>query len=309
MSICNPSRRTILKGLLTTAAATAIPSWPLSAQDNGPKTRAVPSTGDSLPLIGLGSWITFNVGDDSELLEQCVDVMAAFFDAGGRMIDSSPMYGSSQATIGYGLDKLDAHDRVFSADKLWTSNPDEGRDQIDASRSDWGISRFDLLQVHNLRAWRENLETLLTMKDDGELRYVGITTSHGRRHDEFETIMRDYPLDFVQLTYNPIDRAAEQRLLPLAREREIGVIVNRPFQQGRLIDRLEDHALPDWASDVEAETWAQLILKFIISHPDVTCAIPATTQVAHVRENMAAASSPLPDDDMRQRIAETIGEL
>ncbi|WP_201745051.1 aldo/keto reductase [Aidingimonas lacisalsi] len=310
MPTFNPmSRRQVLQGLLMATAASALPPWQVLAQHNGPKTRVIPSTGDTVPLVGLGSWITFNVGDDPELLEQCADVMAAFFESGGRMIDSSPMYGSSQATIGYGLDKLDAYERVFSADKLWTSSPDEGRDQIEASRSDWGVSRFDLLQVHNLRAWRENLETLLTMKDDGELRYVGITTSHGRRHDEFETIMRDYPLDFVQLTYNPVDREAEQRLLPLAREREIGVIVNRPFQQGRLIDRLGDHDLPDWASEVGAETWAQLILKFIISHPDVTCAIPATTQVEHVRENMAAASSPLPDDDMRQRIAETIGEL
>lgn len=303
------SRRTVLRGMLLTAAATALPSLDALAQEGESGTRPIPSTGERLPRVGLGSWITFNVGDDPVLRDECAAVMEAFFEAGGRLIDSSPMYGSSQPTIGYGLDRLGATDRVFSADKVWTSSVGSGPEQIEESRAAWGVPRFDLLQVHNLRAWEGHLATLFEMKDAGEVSYVGITTSHGRRHDQVEAIMRDHPLDFVQLTYNVVDREAEERLLPLARERGIGIIVNRPFQQGRLTERLESETLPAWAAEIDAETWAQFILKYIISHPAVTCAIPATTRVDHVRENMAAAGSPLPDDAMRRRMAAYVREL
>jgi diketogulonate reductase-like aldo/keto reductase len=262
-----------------------------------------------MPLVGLGSWITFNVGDDPVLLEECTAVMEAFFAGGGRLIDSSPMYGSSQATIGHGLSKLDAIDRVYAADKIWTSSPDEGPSQIEGSRSHWGVPRFDLLQVHNLVAWEANLETLQGMREAGDVRHIGISTSHGRRHDTIEHIMREAPIDFVQLTYNIVDREAEQRLLPLAREKGIGVIANRPFQQKRLIRRLEGKPLPEWAGEIDAGNWAQFILKFIISHPEVTCAIPATTQVVHVRENLAAAREPLPDADLRRRMADYVQTL
>ncbi|EPC03106.1 hypothetical protein L861_22615 [Litchfieldella anticariensis FP35 = DSM 16096] len=303
------SRRTVLQGMLLTAAATALPSLDALAQEQKPGTRPIPSTGERLPAVGLGSWITFNVGNDPVLLKECTAVMEHFFQEGGRMIDSSPMYGSSQATIGHGLSQLGAIDQVFSTDKIWTSDADDGQAQSEESRAEWGVPRFDLLQVHNLVAWEAHLKTLFEMKEAGEVRYVGITTSHGRRHDSFERIMRNEPLDFVQLTYNVVDREAEERLLPLARERGIGVIVNRPFQQGRLTERLASEPLPAWATEVGADSWAQFILKFIISHPAVTCAIPATTRVDHVRENMAAAGEPLPDDAMRQRMAAYVREL
>ncbi|MFP4264147.1 MAG: aldo/keto reductase [Halomonas sp.] len=303
------TRRRVLQGLLGTAAAAALPATPTLAESSRILTREVPGTGESLPRVGLGSWITFNVGDDPALLEACTAVMKAFFAAGGRLIDSSPMYGSSQATIGHGLERLDAVDRVYAADKVWTSSPEEGPDQIEASRRDWGVPRFELLQVHNLVAWEAHLETLLAMREAGEARRVGITTSHGRRHEGVEHIMREAPLDFVQLTYNIVDREAEQRLLPLAREKGIGVIANRPFQQKRLIRRLEGKPLPDWAGEIDATTWAQFILKFIISHPDVTCAIPATTRVEHVRENLAAARAPLPDAELRRRMADHVRSL
>ncbi|MBS9403259.1 aldo/keto reductase [Halomonas sp. TRM85114] len=303
------SRRRLLKGLLGTAAAAALPPLDTLAETPRTLTREVPGNDESLPLVGLGSWITFNVGDDPALLESCTGVMAAFFAAGGRLIDSSPMYGSSQATIGHGLSQLGAVDRVYAADKIWTSSPDDGPAQVEASRSHWGVPRFDLLQVHNLVAWEANLDTLLAMKEAGEVRRVGITTSHGRRHENVERIMREAPLDFVQLTYNIVDREAEQRLLPLAREKGLGVIANRPFQQKRLIRRLEDKPLPEWAGKIDAGTWAQFILKFIISHPDVTCAIPATTQVEHVRENLAAAREPLPDADLRRHMADYVQSL
>jgi diketogulonate reductase-like aldo/keto reductase len=227
--------------------------------------------------------------------------MGAFFAAGGRMIDSSPMYGSSQAVIGYALHKLGRPAALFSADKVWTSSA--GRAQIEQSREYWGVRRFDLLQVHNLLAWEDHLPMLLSMKADGRVRYVGITTSEGRRHDEIEKIMASRPIDFVQLSYNIVDREAEGRLLPLAQDRGIAVIANRPFQQGALIRSLGRHPLPSWAGEIGAASWPEFILKYIVSHPAITCAIPATGQVAHVKENMAAASGSLPDAAMRRRMA------
>ncbi|WFM70740.1 aldo/keto reductase [Halomonas sp. CKK8] len=303
------SRRRLLRGLLATAAITALPSAGGLARAAEPLTRELLGTGEALPRVGLGSWITFNVGDDPVLLEECTAVMAAFFAAGGRLIDSSPMYGSSQATIGHALERLEAVDRVYAADKVWTSSPAEGPAQIATSRQAWGVPRFDLLQVHNLLGWEGHLETLQAMKAAGEVRHLGITTSHGRRHEELERIMRHAPLDSVQLTYNIVDREAESRLLPLARERGIGVIANRPFQRKRLIRRLAGKPLPPWAAEIGATTWAQFILKFIISHPAITCAIPATTRVDHVRENLAAAREPLPDDAMRRRMADHVRGL
>lgn len=297
-------RRAVLAGLAAGAAAAALPA---AAQD-APLAKPIPSSGERIPAVGLGTWITFNVGDDAGLRDECAGVMQAFFAGGGRMIDSSPMYGSSQAVVGYGLKKLGGPKTLFSAEKVWTSAAD-GRAQIAATKTLWGVPRFDLLQVHNLLAWEAHLDTLAAMKERGEVRYVGITTSEGRRHGEFERIMASRPLDFVQLTYNPLDRDVESRLLPLARERGIAVIVNRPFQQGSLTQALEGEALPGFAAELGAKTWAQLILKFIVAHPAVACAIPATTSVAHVKENLAAARGPMPDEATRQRIAAHIADL
>ncbi len=260
-----------------------------------------------LPVVGLGSWITFNVGDDPVARDACAEVMRNFVDAGGRIIDSSPMYGSSQEVIGYGLRKAGLAERVFAADKVWTSSS-RGREQIEQSRRNWQLKRFDLLQVHNLLDWQEHLPTLFAMKAAGEVRYVGITTSEGRRHREVEQLMRGHPLDFVQVTYNPVDREAEERVLPLARERRIAVIVNRPFREGSLVRALARQPLPPWAAEIGCTSWAQIVLKFIVSHPAVTCAIPATTRVDHVRENMNAAHGSLPDAAMRQRIVAAVGQ-
>jgi diketogulonate reductase-like aldo/keto reductase len=302
------SRRSILQGALATAAAVLLPRE-VDAQAGAPATKPVPSTGEPLPVVGLGSWITFNVGNDPKLKDECTAVMAAFFGAGGRMIDSSPMYGSSQPTIGYGLKKLGYPPSLFSAEKVWISSPASGPDQIERSRAHWGVARFDLLQVHNLLSWKPHLQTLLAMKAEGRVRYVGITTSEGRRHDEIERIMASQPIDFVQVTYNVLDREVEARILPLARDRGIAVIANRPFREGHLIRQLAKHPLPPWASETGASTWAQFILKFIVSHPAVTCAIPATTRVDHVRENMAAASGILADEALRRRMVDYVRQL
>ena len=265
-------------------------------------TRRIPATGEPMPVIGLGSWITFNVGDDPVARDACAEGMRAFFAAGGRMIDSSPMYGSSQEVIGHGLDRLGDPEGVFSADKVWTRRGSSGPDQIEESRRRWGVPRLDLVQVHNLVAWEAHLETLLAMKAGGRLRYVGITTSHGRRHGEFERIMRDRPLDFVQITYNVLDREVEDRMLPLAAERGLAVIVYRPVRQGPLVRDLKRHPLPAWAAEFDCADWAQFLLKFIVAHPAVTCAIPAPTRVEHVRENMGAAYGRLPDGATRARM-------
>jgi len=253
------TRRAMIGTLVASAAAAAL--RPLSAlARSAPITRPIPSSGERLPVVGLGTWITFNVGDEAELRDECAAVIRAFFREGGRVIDSSPMYGSSQPVVGYGLEKLGRPPGLFSADKVWISSGSSGPGQIEESRAHWGVRRFDLLQVHNLLAWEEHLPTLLAMKEEGRLRYVGITTSEGRRHDEVERIMAAQPLDFVQVTYNALDREVEDRILPLAQDRGIAVIVNRPFRQGALIRDVERHRLPPWASEIGAANWAQLLL-------------------------------------------------
>lgn len=292
------------------ASAAAVMLRPLTSLARAtPVTKPIPSSGEQLPVVGLGSWITFNVGDDPELRDECAAVIRAFFREGGRLIDSSPMYGSSQAVIGYGLARLGRPPTLFSAEKVWISSGSRGPVQIEESRALWGVPRFDLLQVHNLLAWEDHLSTLFAMKAEGQVRYVGITTSEGRRHDEVENIMAGRPIDFVQVTYNILDRDVEERILPLAQERRIAVIANRPFRQGALIRQLERHRLPAWASGVGAATWAQFILKFIASHPAITCVIPATSRVAHVVENMSAATGPLPDAGLRRRMAAYVESL
>jgi diketogulonate reductase-like aldo/keto reductase len=299
------NRRSLVGAL---AAASLVPTL-ARAQTNAVLTRPIKSTGETLPLVGLGSWITFNVGDDRQARDACAGVMRAFFAAGGRMIDSSPMYGSSQSVIGYGLKVAGNASRVFATDKVWISGGRNGPPQIEESRRHWGVQRFDLLQVHNLLSWEEHLPTLFAMKRQGKLRYVGVTTSHGRRHDELERIMRSQPIDFIQVTYNVASREVESRILPLAAERGIGVIVNRPFEGGDLIDALAGRPLPAWAGEIGAKSWAQILLKFIVSHPAISCPIPATTRVDHVRENMAAARAPLPDKAMRARILSATSDL
>jgi diketogulonate reductase-like aldo/keto reductase len=303
------SRRSLLHSFAATAGAAVLCPRLASSEQRAILTRPIPSSGEAMPVVGLGSWITFNVGDDPVARDACADVMRAFFENGGRMIDSSPMYGSSQKVIGYGLGKLRQPESLFSAEKVWISTGSRGPSQIEASRRYWGVPRFDLLQVHNLLSWEEHLKTLLAMKAAGQVRYVGITTSEGRRHRDFEQIMRTQPLDFVQVTYNILDREVEDRILPLARDRGIAVIVNRPFREGELTKKLQRHPLPGWAADMDCTSWAQIILKFIVSHPAVTCAIPATTRIDHVKENLGAAHGRLPDAAMRKRMVAHVEKL
>ena len=302
-------RRMLLASLASISAYVALPFSIGRAAPLPLITRPIPKTGEQLPVIGMGSSVTFNVGDDPELRDDRTDVLRSFFDAGGGLIDSSPMYGSSEEVIGYGLKRLGPQKKSFSATKVWTQRGAAGPAQMKNSRKLWNVDRFDLLQIHNLVSWQDHLETLLEMKERDKLRYIGVTTSHGRRHSDLIEIMKTQPIDFVQFTYNLLDRRAERDLLPLARERKIAVIINRPFRRGAMFDRFAHHPLPSWASEFDCSNWAQFFLKFIISHPSVICAIPATTRIDHMRENMGAARGRLQSPAQRTRMIQYVAEL
>lgn len=302
------SRRRFLQAM--SIGLTGIVSLKLLQAEKGMfLTKSIPASNERIPVIGLGSSRTFNVGNDPIALNNVAEVMRHFFNAGGKLIDSSPMYGSSQPAIGYGLNKLSKINAIFSADKVWTWEHQEGIAQMEQSRKYWKVNTLDLIQIHNLVAWEEHIKTLTTLKQQGKIRYVGVTTSHGRRHSELEEMMKTQPLDFVQFSYNILDREVEQRLLPLAKKRGIAVITNRPFQRGDLIDELIGKPLPIWAKSIGCNTWSQFLLKFVVSHPAVTCAIPATSQVEHVKENMLAGVGILPDNKMRTRMIEYVEKI
>ena len=303
------TRRSFLGAALGGLAALPLSGVLRTAGAGAAITRAIPASGERLPVVGMGSWITFNVGADEGLRAQRSQVLRAFFQAGGGLVDSSPMYGSSEAVIGHGLKVTGQPSSLFSATKVWTWGQAAGVEEMEESRRLWGVERFDLLQIHNLLSWESHLETLRAMKAAGRVRYIGITTSHGRRHGDFEAVMRQEDIDFVQFTYNIADRAAERRLLPLAAERGLAVIVNRPFRRGALFDRVAGRPLPDWAAEIDCANWAQVFLKFIVSHPAVTCAIPATSRVDHMGENMGALHGRLPDPDLRRRMAAAFDAL
>lgn len=272
-------------------------------------SRVIYSSGEKIPAIGMGTWLTFDVEDDEVERKQRVAVLKTFFQNGGSLIDSSPMYGSSQEVIGYCLSKLTTDYKLFSATKVWTIGRASGRRQIQTAESLWRVPKFDLMQVHNLLQWQVHLQTLQALKKQGRIRYIGITTSHGRRHAELQKIMRNEKIDFVQFTYNILDTEAERYLLPLAKERGIAVIVNRPFQGGSLFSHVANQKLPSMAKDIQCENWAQFFLKFIISHPAVTCAIPATSRVDHMLENMGALSGPLPNARQRQTMHKIVSSF
>lgn len=311
-SSLTPSRRTLLRGFASTGALTAashfVPGFAL-AQPAPLLKHAIPASGEQVPAVGMGSWITFNVGPIAKLRDARVKVLQAFFDHGGGMVDSSPMYGSSEEVIGYCLERIDNDQALFAATKVWTLSKARGIGQMETSEKLWGVKPFNLLQIHNLLDWEAHMETLKSWKAAGRVRYVGITTSHGRRHEELAMLMKSQPLDFVQFTYNMADREAEKRLLPLAADQGLGVIINRPFRRGALFDLVEGHALPEWASEFDCANWAQFFLKFIVSHPAVTCAIPATSRVDHMVENMGALKGRLPDAKMRRRMVACVEAL
>jgi diketogulonate reductase-like aldo/keto reductase len=303
------TRRRFLQAGATAAALAPLLPTRLAAAQQAAIKKAIPSSGERISAIGVGTSRTFNVDVASAVQSPLLDVMRAFFDNGGQLIDSSPMYGNAEAVTGALLAELDNTAGLFTATKVWTWGKQEGIDQMRRSMRLLGVERIDLMQIHNLRDWQVQLETLRQWKAEGLVRYIGITTSHGRYHDELEDILQQQPLDFVQFSYNIENRSAEERLLPIAHDRGIATLINRPYQRGSLFRRVKGKQLPDWAAEFDCASWGQFFLKFVASHPDVTCVIPATSKVKHMVDNMAAGHGRLPDAAMRERMAQYMASL
>ena len=272
--------------------------------------RPIPSTGEALPVIGCGTWIGFDRQPGSAEYQRLAGVLQALFDAGGTMIDSSPMYGRSEQTTGELLaaTAMPAGRRPFLATKVWTRGREAGIAQMNRSLELLGSPRIDLMQVHNLVDWRTQLATLRDWKAQGRVRYVGITHYTASAFGEVEAVLRAEKPDFLQINYSIDDREVEKRLLPLAAERGVAVIVNQPFGGGGLLRRLRDRPLPGWASEIGATSWAQVLLKFTLAHPAVTCVIPGTGQPAHMADNAAAGTGTLPDAVFWQRHSASLSD-
>jgi len=271
-----------------------------------PILRAIPSSKETVPVIGLGTWQTFDVGAGAARapLRQ---VLQRFVELGGRIVDSSPMYGRAESVVGELAAELGLRDKLFIATKVWTSGRDAGSAQMNESMRRLRTPRLDLMQVHNLVDSRTHLRTLAEWKRAGRVRYVGVTHYTASAYGELEQVLQSEPLDFVQLNYSVVEREAERRLLPLAVDRGLAVLVNRPFAEGALFRRVRGQTLPPWAAEAGCRTWAQLFLKWIVAHPAVTCVIPATSRPEHLEDNMQAGTGPLPDAALRDRIAALVG--
>jgi diketogulonate reductase-like aldo/keto reductase len=270
-------------------------------------TRKIPSSGELMPVIGIGTWQTFDVAGDAQSRAPLEEVMREFVALGGKFIDSSPMYGRSEDVAGEVIAKLKLRDKLFIATKVWTSGKSAGIAQMEASMAKLHAKPIDLMQVHNLLDVETHLATLSAWKREGRVRHIGVTHYTASAYDAVAKIIAKYPVDTVQINYSIGEREAEQRLLPLARERGVAVIINRPFAGGELFRKLRTQPLPDWAGEIDCTSWAQLMLKFVIAHPAVTCAIPGTGRLDHLRDNMAAGLGKLPDEKMRMQIAASAG--
>lgn len=266
-------------------------------------TRPIPSTGELLPVLGLGTWRTFDVGADQRARENLRDVLSELSRLGGKVVDSSPMYGSAEEVVGDLVAAAGLRDRLFIATKVWTTGRGKGIAEMEASMRKLRVETVDLMQVHNIVDVATHLRTLAEWKHAGRVRYVGITHYTASAHEKVAKLLQSHAsIDFVQINYSAAEREAEKRVLPVARDRGVAVIVNRPFAEGGLLKRLARRPLPDFAAAIGCTTWSQLLLKFVLSHPAVTCAIPATSDIAHLVENMRAGEGELPDEEMRTRI-------
>ncbi len=302
------SRRGFIKSAAAVTLLSGLPARSIASATQA-INRPIPSSGERLAVIGLGTSRTFNVSADTASLSALQPVLQAFFDHGGQLIDSSPMYGNAEEVTGRLLQQVRNRQSLFAATKVWTWGREDGIEQMERSARRMGVERFDLMQIHNLRDWEIHIETLREWKEAGRVRYLGITTSHGRFHNELERIIRDESLDFVQFSYNIADRVAEQRLLPLAAEHGTATLINRPYQRGSLFRRVRGKPLPAWAAEFDCASWGQFFLKFIVSHPAVTCVIPATSKLKHMVDNMGAGFGRLPDPKTRTRMIELVESL
>jgi len=307
------TRREAARVIGGTAAGFLLPIEPAPAQAKAESpamlTRAIPSTGEKLPAIGLGTWQAFDVDLTADNRRQLLDVLSLFVKLGGRVIDTSPMYGRAENVIGELTAALGIRDKVFLATKVWTRGKENGIKSMDRSMALLRAKRIDLMQVHNLVDVQTQLATLREWKAQGRIRYLGITHYEAGAFGVVEKIMRSEKLDFVQINYSLLEREAEERLLPLAQERGVAVIVNRPFGGGDLFSRTHSKPLPDWAAEFGCHSWAQFFLKWIVANSAVTCAIPATDKPRHLEDNMVGGIGALPDAKMRQRMVEVVSSL
>jgi diketogulonate reductase-like aldo/keto reductase len=294
--------------LFLQALGAALVARPVLAQSSRPMTRKIPSTGEDLPAIGLGTWQTFDAGNDTAAREQLREVLRIFATA-GKLIDSSPMYGTSESVAGDLIAELGVRDKLFIATKVWTSGRDEGIQQMETSFKRLRVERMDLMQIHNLVDVATHTKTLQDWKSQGRVRYIGITHYTSSAYAEVERWLKTGAYEFLQINYSLGERDAEKRLLPLAKERNLALIINRPFAEGALFRRTKGKPLPPWAAELGIASWAQYFLKWIVSHPAVTCAIPGTGRPEHMRDNLAAAQAPLPDAAARKRMTEYFDEL
>ena len=284
------------------AATGSLGKWMTAIQPEAIISRPIPSSSERLPVIGLGTWQTFDVGSSASARAPLREVLHAFAAAGGRVIDSSPMYGNSELVAGDLMATLGIRPKLFIATKVWTRGKARGIEQMEESMRKLRAQPIDLMQVHNLVDVETHLETLAEWERAGRVRYVGVTHYTAGAHDALVRVMQTRQVDFVQVNYSVGERDAERRVLPVARDRGVAVIANRPFAAGDLFRRVRSRPLPVWASEIDCESWAQILLKFVVSHPSITCAIPATSQVEHLRDNMRAAFGRLPDEALRRRI-------
>lgn len=302
--ITNLKRRTLLKAGLTLAA------YPLTqflnAQAPHKKMqlirRQIPGTEEFLPVIGMGTWQTFDVGNSAPDRANLKKVLQTFIDKGGSLIDSSPMYGTSEEVVGDLAGALGELSTLFMATKVWTRGQEAGIRQMEQSMREMRRTPMDLMQVHNLLDLQTHLQTLRRWKAEGKIRFLGITHYTDSMHDDLERLIKAEDLDFIQINYSINARHADQRLLPVAQDHGVGVLINRPYSGGSLFRQVKGKALPDWAANYDITSWGQYFLKFIVSHPAVTCAIPATSKVHHMEDNMGAAYGRLPDEAARQEM-------
>lgn len=298
--------------LIGGAAATAFLPVPMSAAESETAkmlTRPIPSTGEKIPVVGLGTWQTFDVGDSPNELQPLKEVLTRFVQLGGKVIDTSPMYGRAESVIGDLTSELRLRDSLFLATKVWTSGKQAGIDSMQRSFDRLRVKRLDLMQVHNLVDVDTQLATMRAWKEQGRIRYLGITHYVDSAFPEVEKILRREKLDFLQINYSIIDRAADERILPLARDRGVAVLINRPFASGDLFAHVRAKPLPDWSAEFDCKSWAQFLLKWILGNAAVTCAIPATGNVRHLEDNMAAGVGRLSDEKMRQRMVQFVTDL
>ena len=297
-------RRTAVKLMAAATAAALAPLGITAAGEQRMTTRKVPSSGEGIPVIGMGSSDTFDVGDDPERHEGLRNVLRSLVERGGRVIDTSPMYGRAETVLGDLIGELGLGPQLWYATKVWTRGRDAGARQIDESFARLRTKKLDLLQIHNLLDWREHVPTLRALQSAGRVRYAGITHYRADAHADLERVLGKEKFDWLQVNYSLVEREAEDRLLPFCRDRGIAVMVNRPFADGAMFAKVRGRPLPDWAEEIGCRSWGQFFLRFVVSHPAVTCVIPATSKPQHMIDNAAAGVGPLPDEQQRRRMAE-----